>query len=105
MKLKIDVKKLLPNSKVLKEYDDDIVVNVQNLYLETDKKFILVIDEWDYIITSKRFTDKEHDDYINFLTYLIKGNSYLAFVYMKGITAIAKELSQSSLNFLQNILC
>ncbi|ORY13448.1 hypothetical protein LY90DRAFT_518179 [Neocallimastix californiae] len=98
-KLKIDIEELNPNSKVLKEYDDDIVVNLQNLYLETDKKFILVIDEWDYIITNKKFTDKERNYYINFLTYLFKDNSYLAFVYMTGITAIAKELSKSSLNY------
>ncbi|KAG4083368.1 hypothetical protein H8356DRAFT_1437034 [Neocallimastix lanati (nom. inval.)] len=65
-KLKIDIEELFPNSKVLKDYDDDIV-------------FILVIDEWDYIITNKKFTDKERYDYINFLKYLIKDRSYLAF--------------------------
>ncbi|KAG4097821.1 hypothetical protein H8356DRAFT_1275079 [Neocallimastix lanati (nom. inval.)] len=97
-KLKRDIKKLFPNSEVLKEYDDDIVYNLQNLYLENDKKFILIIDEWDYIITSKRFTDKERKEYINFLKYLIKDHTYLVFVYMTGITAIAKELSQSTLN-------
>ncbi|ORY11175.1 hypothetical protein LY90DRAFT_192254 [Neocallimastix californiae] len=47
-KLKIDIEELFPNSKVLKDYDDDIVYNLKKLYLETDKKFILVIDEWDY---------------------------------------------------------
>ncbi|KAG4097810.1 hypothetical protein H8356DRAFT_412454 [Neocallimastix lanati (nom. inval.)] len=91
-KLKIDIEELNPNSKVLKNYDDDIVVNLKNLYLETDKKFILVIDEWDYIITNKKFTDKERYNYIYFLKYLIKDNSYLAFVYMTGITAITKYL-------------
>ncbi|KAG4083357.1 hypothetical protein H8356DRAFT_1065047 [Neocallimastix lanati (nom. inval.)] len=97
-KLKIDIKKLYPNSEVLNEYDDDIVVNFQNLYLETEKKFILVIDEWDYIITNKEFSDKERNNYINFLKYLIKDNSFLAFAYMTGITPIAKKLSQSTLN-------
>ncbi|KAL6617933.1 hypothetical protein U3516DRAFT_662107 [Neocallimastix sp. 'constans'] len=97
-KLKIDIDELYPNSKVLKKYDDDIVVNLQNLYLETDKKLFLVIDEWDYIITNKKFTDDECDDYIEFLKYLIKDNSFLAFAYMTGITAIAKKLSQSTLN-------
>ncbi|KAG4082964.1 hypothetical protein H8356DRAFT_1749639 [Neocallimastix lanati (nom. inval.)] len=97
-KLKTDIEELFPNSKVLKDYDDDIVYNLKKLYLETDKKFILVIDEWDYIITNKKFTDKERYNYIDFLKYLIKDNSYLAFVYMTGITPIAKELSQSTLN-------
>ncbi|KAG4082966.1 hypothetical protein H8356DRAFT_1319132 [Neocallimastix lanati (nom. inval.)] len=91
-KLKIDIEELFPNSKVLKDYDDDIVYNLKKLYLETDKKFILVIDEWDYIITNKKFTDKERYNYIDFLKYLIKDNSYLAFVYMTGITEITKYL-------------
>ncbi|KAL6602417.1 hypothetical protein U3516DRAFT_815693 [Neocallimastix sp. 'constans'] len=97
-KLKTDIEELFPNSKVLKDYDDDIVLNLKKLYKKTNKKFILVIDEWDYIITNKKFTDKERYDYINFLKYLIKDRSYLAFVYMTGITTITKELSQSSLN-------
>ncbi|KAG4083360.1 hypothetical protein H8356DRAFT_1065051 [Neocallimastix lanati (nom. inval.)] len=97
-KLKTDIEELYPNSKVLKKYDDDIVVNLKKLYLETDKKFILVIDEWDYIITNKKFTDKERYNYIDFLKYLIKDSFFIAFVYMTGITAIAKELSRSTLN-------
>jgi len=98
MDLKTDIEELYPNSKVLNTYKDNIVYNLKKLYLETDKKFILVIDEWDYIITSKKFTDKERKEYINFLKYLIKDHTYLAFVYITGITPIAKELSQSTLN-------
>ncbi|KAL6617961.1 hypothetical protein U3516DRAFT_779973 [Neocallimastix sp. 'constans'] len=97
-KLKTDIEELFPNSKVLKDYDDDIVLNLKKLYKKTNKKFILVIDEWDYIITNKKFTDKERYNYINFLKYLIKDRSYLAFVYMTGITTITKEISQSTLN-------
>ncbi|KAG4083392.1 hypothetical protein H8356DRAFT_1749548 [Neocallimastix lanati (nom. inval.)] len=84
-KLKTDIEELFPNYKVLNDYDVDIVYNLKKLYLETDKKFIL-------------FSDKERNNYINFLKYLIKDSSFLAFVYMTGITAIAKELSQSTLN-------
>ena len=98
MKLKTDFEELYPNSEILNKYDDDdVVVNLKKLYFETNKKFILIIDEWDYIITNKKFSVEEHDNYIIFLRYLIKDRSYLAFVFMTGITAITKKLSQSSL--------
>jgi len=56
MKLKTDFEELYPNSEILNKYDDDdVVVNLKKLYFETNKKFILIIDEWDYIITNKSF--------------------------------------------------
>jgi len=66
--------------------------------METGEKFIIIINEWDYIIVNDKFSFNEKNDNIAFLKNLIKDQAYLAFVYMTGILPIAKELSQSTLN-------
>ena len=70
----------------------------KKLYNETKEKFVIIIDEWDYIISNKLYTDEERDEYIAFLKDLIKDKSYVAFTYMTGILPIAKELNQSTIN-------
>ena len=97
-KLKEDVEELFPDSKVLKKYKDTIYENLKYLCNETGEQFILIIDEWDYIITSSKFSHDDKDKYISFLKDLIKDQGYIAFTYMTGITAISKELSHSTLN-------
>jgi len=98
LKLKEDIEDFYPNSKVLKRYTNEIDSNLEKLYMETKEKFIIIIDEWDYIINSKKFTYQERNAYISFLKDLIKDKGYAAFVYMTGILPIAKQLSQSTLN-------
>jgi hypothetical protein len=62
------------------------------------EKFIVIIDEWDYIIANNKFSSEEQRKYLSFLKDLIKDQPYNAFVYMTGILPIAKQLSQSTLN-------
>jgi len=87
-----------PNSEILSDYDNKIYENLAILYSETKEQFVIIIDEWDYIISNKLYTDKERDKYIAFLKNLIKDKAYVAFTYMTGILPIAKELSQSTIN-------
>ncbi|ORX64853.1 hypothetical protein BCR32DRAFT_297922 [Anaeromyces robustus] len=89
-----DIKKIYPETDVL----NDILDNIQNMYEETGEKFIIIIDEWDYLISNNDFSPEEKVEYIRFLKDLIKDKGYLAFAYMTGITPIAKEFSQSTLN-------
>ncbi|OUM62993.1 hypothetical protein PIROE2DRAFT_10571 [Piromyces sp. E2] len=96
--LKEDIEELYPNSKVLKKYSKEINRNLEKLNNEIGVDFVLVIDEWDYIIASKKFTRKERDDYISFLKDLIKDQGYAAFVYVTGILPLAKEITQSTIN-------
>jgi len=96
--LKDDIKILFPNSKILNNYKNQIYKNLESLNIELNEQFILIIDEWDYIITSKKFSSSERNNYISFLKYLIKDKAYLAFTYMTGITPISKQLSQSTIN-------
>eukprot|EP00833_Pecoramyces_ruminatium_P006898 jgi/Orpsp1_1/1180930/evm.model.c7180000075152.1 len=96
--LKKDIRKVFPNSEILNDYNKKIYINLENLNIETEEQFIIIIDEWDYIISNNLFTPKERKDYLGFLKNLIKDQGYSAFVYMTGILPIAKQLSQSSIN-------
>jgi len=98
LRLKEDIEDFYPNFKVLKQYTRKISNNLEKLYKETKERFIIIIDEWDYIISSKKFTSKERTAYISFLKDLIKDKGYVAFVFMTGIIPIAKQTSQSTLN-------
>eukprot|EP00833_Pecoramyces_ruminatium_P004728 jgi/Orpsp1_1/1178760/evm.model.c7180000066632.1 len=93
-----NIKKLHPDSEVLNDYSDIINENLYDLYLETNEKLIIIIDEWDYILTNKIFTEAERNNYISFLKDLIKDQPYTAFTYMTGICPIAKDLSQFTIN-------
>jgi len=97
-KLEKDFKMLNPDLDLLKDYSNNIIYNLERFNDETNEKFILIIDEWDYIISNEKFSIKERNVYISFLCSLIKNKGYIAFVYMTGILPIAKELSQSTLN-------
>ncbi|ORX50426.1 hypothetical protein BCR32DRAFT_288156 [Anaeromyces robustus] len=96
--LKDDIKYIYPNINVLNnDKNDNLIYNLRNLHRKT-KDFIIIIDEWDSVIFNNRFSPDDKVKYIGFLKSLIKDKSYLAFAYMTGITPIAKEFSQSTLN-------
>jgi len=96
--LKKDIKRLYPNSEILNDYSDKIYKNLKEFSAETGERFILIIDEWDYIIANNKFSFNDQNKYISFLKDLIKGRGYAAFVYMTGILPLAKQLKQSTLN-------
>ncbi|ORX63954.1 hypothetical protein BCR32DRAFT_307150, partial [Anaeromyces robustus] len=100
--LKEDIKKIYPKSNILnnneKDKIDNLIYNLQYLHIESKDIFIIIIDEWDYLISNNVFPPEEKVEYIRFLKGLIKDKGYLAFAYMTGITPIAKEFSQSTLN-------
>ena len=59
----MDIKILYPNSFV-NNYQTGIRKNLIILYQETNEIFILIIDEWDYIFSSNKFTNEEQEEYI-----------------------------------------
>ncbi|ORX49581.1 hypothetical protein BCR36DRAFT_450116 [Piromyces finnis] len=109
-RFKNDIENLFPGLKLLNEdmYNDNIIDNIKDLSFELKKRFILIIDEWDYTINVK-FSDLEEIDkdknkeeykkeiknsLIKAISNLIKGQSCFAFVYMTGILPIAKQSNQ-----------
>lgn len=62
------------------------------------QKFIFILDEWDYIFHRDFITKKEEQQYLIFLSNLLKDRPYVLFSYMTGILPIAKYSSGSELN-------
>lgn len=67
----------------------------------TQKKFIIIIDEWDVLIRDEATNQKIQDEYIGFLRGMFKGTEptkYIQLAYLTGILPIKKEKTQSALN-------
>lgn len=67
----------------------------------TEKKFIVIIDEWDVLIRDEANNQQIQNEYINFLRGMFKGTEptkYISLVYMTGILPIKKLKTQSALN-------
>lgn len=62
------------------------------------KRFIFVLDEWDFIFHRDFVTLRDRKEYIDFLSNLLKGKAYVSLAYMTGILPIAKYSSGSELN-------
>ncbi len=71
---------------------------MSELYELYGTRFIFVLDEWDYIFHRNFVTDADKMRYIDFLSNLLKGKSYVEFAYMTGILPISKYSSGSELN-------
>lgn len=69
---------------------------MENTY--DSKRFLFVLDEWDFIFHRDFVTEADKKDYIDFLSNLLKGKAYVSLAYMTGILPIAKYSSGSELN-------
>lgn len=81
------------------EDGDSLWDALNNIYeLEEEIKFIFVLDEWDYIFHKDFVTDKDKEEYLGFLSNLLKDQPYVELAYMTGILPIAKYSSGLELN-------
>ena len=79
--------------------DDEAVWDILSDIYETENaKFVFVLDEWDYIFHRTYASDKDKAEFVDFLSNLLKGKSYVELAYMTGILPIAKYSSGSELN-------
>ena len=65
---------------------------------DSSVRFIFVLDEWDYIFHRSFVTEYDKQEYISFLSNLLKDKPYVLMTYMTGILPIAKYYSGSELN-------
>ena len=65
-----------------------------------NKRFIFIIDEWDFVFREYPNNTNLHKNFIDLLRTLFKGvgERYVEFVYMTGILPIARYNTQSALN-------
>lgn len=67
----------------------------------TGNKFIVIIDEWDFLIRDEAHNKAVQEEYINFLRGMFKGiepAKYTALAYLTGILPIKRIKTQSALN-------
>ncbi len=76
---------------------DALWENIYDIYTETGRKFVILIDEWDCVM--RRYHTLEHQkNYLDFLRNLMKDQPYIALAYMTGILPIKKYGEHSTLN-------
>lgn len=64
----------------------------------TGDSFIFILDEWDSIFYKTFMTQNDKQNYLLFLTGLLKDQPYVELAYMTGVLPIAKYSSGSELN-------
>lgn len=81
----------------------DLPKALQSIYYETEKKFVVLIDEWDCVFRFFKDNTTAHKEYLDFLRYMFKGRDYVSLVYMTGILPIKKYGVHSALNMFTEI--
>lgn len=71
---------------------------MQDIYHNTKRPFIIIIDEWDCIFREFKTDRASQEQYLDFLRDLLKDKSYIHLVYMTGILPIKKYGTHSALN-------
>ncbi|MGL5378966.1 AAA family ATPase [Clostridium sp.] len=71
--------------------------SLKRILEKSEKKFIFIFDEWDYIFTSNLFIENQND-FLEFLRNLLKDQPYVELCYMTGVLPIKKYSSGSALN-------
>lgn len=94
-----ELREYYPN--ILNESINTLTEALSQINYVTGNKFVIIIDEWDYIIRNETVGAKLQQEYINFLRGLFKGiepTKYIQLAYLTGILPIIKEKAQSALN-------
>ncbi len=93
--LKKDLKKEFTNVDIQEEYPLQIILS--EIYEKTNEKFIVLIDEWDFIFREST-NYKLQEDYVDFLRALFKDSPFIKLAYITGILPIKRYNTQSALN-------
>ncbi len=78
------------------ERETSLAAALEQIYAETEKSFIFLIDEWDCMMRERQETEERQ--YLDFLRNLLKDQPYVALAYMTGILPVKKYGVHSALN-------
>lgn len=84
--------------ELFSEKEMNLAVVLEQIYVETDRQFIFLIDEWDCVMREKQEDEELQKHYLDFLRNLLKDQPYVALAYMTGILPVKKYGSHSALN-------
>lgn len=76
----------------------DLIQTMQDIYTETGRNFIILIDEWDCVLRECKNDFAVQKKYLDFLRDFLKDRGYIHLVYMTGILPIKKYGTHSALN-------
>ncbi len=79
------------------EQETALAVVLEQIYVETDRQFVFLIDEWDCVMREKQ-EEALQKHYLDFLRNLLKDQPYVALAYMTGILPVKKYGTHSALN-------
>ncbi len=82
---------------VFPEQETALAVVLEQIYVETDRQFVFLIDEWDCVMREKQ-EEALQKHYLDFLRNLLKDQPYVALAYMTGILPVKKYGTHSALN-------
>ena len=91
-----DMKREYPDVDYFDE--NDLIEAMQDVYEETRRPFVVIIDEWDCIFREYKEDKEAQEIYLDFLRDLLKDKSYIALAYMTGILPIKKYGEHSAIN-------
>ena len=83
---------------ILNGTDIGLAAALREIYVETGRQFIFLIDEWDCVMRERQEAEDLQRHYLDFLRNLLKDQPYVALAYMTGILPIKKYGSHSALN-------
>ncbi len=82
----------------IKNDPEDLFYSMERYSLKNNRRFVIVIDEWDAIFRECKEDVKGQTKYLDFLRDWLKGKDYVALAYMTGILPIKKYGKHSALN-------
>lgn len=84
--------------QILCEPDMRLAAALREIYAETGRQFIFLVDEWDCVMRERQDAEEQQRQYLDFLRNLMKDRSYVALAYMTGILPVKKYGTHSALN-------
>lgn len=78
--------------------DTDLAESMQDIYENTKRPFVIIIDEWDCIFREYKQDKDAQEFYLDFLRDLLKDKGYIHLAYMTGILPVKKYGTHSALN-------
>lgn len=94
-----EIRKTFQNVSIDK--DSTLSFALSKVNTETGATFIIIIDEWDFLIRDENASKKLQTEYIDFLRSLFKGampSRYIQLAYLTGILPIVRTKTESALN-------
>ena len=83
------------------DYKQPLQLILSDIYKFTDRKFVIIIDEWDCVVRNQAENQELGHKYLQFLHSLFKSEEsgrFLALAYITGILPIKKIDNESALN-------